>query len=669
MRSLPQSRPLSSLFGLSSLVWLVLVIGAGRLGGQEPRGQDAGPSNDGIQVLLQKLDEANQSDDFKQAETLCQRIIREQPTSALGYIRLGLIYKREQDLQKALSTFQSATRVEPGSFDAQYDLGEAYLGAGQPEKALDPLSQAVRLQPHSGQAHRLLAQAFMEVGKPRDGLKQFLQSVELDPGNPEAFYDLGQASLRHALEIADKMMAESKTSPYSRRIFAENYIGNGSLGEAETQYQLARKAEPEALDLRLSLGELYLRENKPEKARREIAQAVKLAPTCLVANYDLAKADFLGRNLQSALASLERIASFNAGFLASNPSFREFEIAGSAWQEECSLVSKLASNRQPSLAVSFLNEACRHAFEREQVLRSVGPMGSEDAGEPGTRTGPGPTSRNPNPVEPCSAGLCGVCEKGLQAALRLPGAALEARLKLGHCAYDVGNYAAAYRHFAAAAELAPQSPAAMYWEQEAARQLARTSFERVDQLAPDSYMIHMLNAQTWEKQNQLRLAAQEYKAAIARRSDAANLYVLLGHLYWYWERYDEALAELQEALRLDPADPAANYLAGDSWVQKHEAGNALPYLEKALHLRPGFLNAEASLGRALSQLGRNQEAVSVLLKVASADADGSIHFELFQLYQKLGQEANAKEALETFRRIRAQRLPKSAPGDVSTLPR
>jgi tetratricopeptide (TPR) repeat protein len=279
------------------LPWLLLVIATGRLGGQQQPGQYPGPSNDRIRVLLEKLDEANQSGDLKQAEALCQEMIREWPTSALGYIRPGLVYKREQDLQGALSTFQSATRVEPGSFDAQYDLGEAYLGAGQPEKAIDSLSQAVRLQPHSSQAYRLLAQAFMEAGKTRDGLEQLLQSVELDPGNPEAFYDLGQACLRQALGIADKIMVESKSSPYSRRIFAENYIGHGSLGEAETQYRLALEAEPEALDLRLSLGKVYLSENKPEEARKEIAQAVKLAPASLVANYELAEADFVRRDL------------------------------------------------------------------------------------------------------------------------------------------------------------------------------------------------------------------------------------------------------------------------------------------------------------------------------------------------------------------------------------
>ena len=649
---------------LSSLLGLLIAIAARGPAAQPNPTQDSGCGNDGIQLILEKLDKANQSDDLEQAESLCQEIIRERPALALGYVRLGLVYKRRHDLQRALNTFQIAARVEPGSFDAQYALGETYLEAGEPDSAAISLAEAVRLRPTSGQIHRLLAQAFTAAGNTSSGLEQFLQGVEFAPRDAEAYFDLGQACLRHALGIADKLLAESKTSPYSRRIFAENYIGHGSLGEAENQYQLAIQSEPEALDLHLSLGELLLQENKPEQAQQEMMEAVRLAPTSLVANYALAEADFLARNLPSALATLERISQFNYAFLASNPTFLKTQNSESAWKEECSALAELSSSQQAGVAASFLKQACRRASASGQTLRPGGSSVTEEAGKSRVRIGIGNTTKMGNSVEPCSAGLCGACEDRLRASLPTPATAVKAHLELGRCAYDVQDYSAAFRQFAAAQELAAQSPLVRYWEQEAARQLARSSFERVEQLAPDSYMVHLLNAQTFEKENQLQLAAQEYRAAIVRRNDAANLHVLLGHLYWNWERYDDALAELLVALRLDPEDAAANYLAGDCWVQEHQADKALPYLSKAVSLRPGFLNAEASLGRALSQLGRYQEAISELLKVTTADADGSIHFQLFQLYQKVGQNDQAQEALESFKKIRAQHLPQSPSGDT-----
>jgi tetratricopeptide (TPR) repeat protein len=135
-------------------------------------------------------------------------------------------------------------------------------------------------------------------------------------------------------------------------------------------------------------------------------------------------------------------------------------------------------------------------------------------------------------------------------------------------------------------------------------------------------------------------------------------------LYWKWEKYNEAIREAQGALEIDPADVAANYLMGDSLVQMHESEKALPYLRRALSARPGFLNAEASLGRALGQLGRFQEAIAELSKVAPDDADGSIHYQLYQLYMKIGQKEMARTALETSQKIRAARRQTGPPGQA-----
>lgn len=508
----------------------------------------------------------------------------------------------------------------------------------------------------------LFGQSAVKVEQTGQAVRQYLDRIEGDSRNAEIFYDLGQACLQHALAVADRVMAESKTSPYSRRIFAENFIGQGSLGEAETQYRLARDAEPNALDVRLSLAGLYMRENQFEEARREIARALNTVPTSLAANFELAELNFLRQDLRAALASLDRVANLNPVFLGSNPSFLEFISADSLWKEECPAVSRLGGH-QSEAAVLFLQQACRTALAHVEATNLL-PQNTGDAGAPPRKFALADRSSD----QTCFAGLCAVCEEALRPALAKPDAALEARLRLGQCAYVVQNYAKAYRQFAAARELNPPSLAALYWEGEAARQLAQWAFRQVERLAPDSYLIHVLNAQTLERQNQPELAAQEYKAAIARQGNIANLYILLAHLYWNRERYDDALPELQKALELDPADPAANYMMGDMLVQEHQPRKALPYLDEALRVKPRFLNAEASLGRALSQLGRNQEAVTELRKVASDDADGSIHFQLFQLYRKLGQDDKAQEALESFKRIRAKRLPQPASGEMPGVP-
>lgn len=259
-----------------------------------------------------------------------------------------------------------------------------------------------------------------------------------------------------------------------------------------------------------------------------------------------------------------------------------------------------------------------------------------------------------SPDQSCLAGLCEACEERLRSRLTSSSPDPRALSEVGHCDFESGNYQSAYRCFLEATKQSPQDLASLYWLQESARRLAEQCFERLRQIDPDSYLIHFLSAQTWEEEQRTDLAIQEYKAALARSPDAVNVRVRLGHLQWKWQQYDDALQQLTEVLRVDPADPLANYLVGDIWVQKHEAERALPYLHQALSLRPGFLNAEASLGRALAQLGRLAEAAKELEAVAPSDADGSIHYQLQQIYLRLGKADEARAAQAAAESIRSE---------------
>ena len=253
----------------------------------------------------------------------------------------------------------------------------------------------------------------------------------------------------------------------------------------------------------------------------------------------------------------------------------------------------------------------------------------------------------------CANGSCETCEAKLKPATSL--SSTNPAAEAGRCFYEIGDYDTAYGRLLEALNSEAEDLATLYWFEESCRLLAERSFEAVHQIDPDSYLLHLLSAQNWEQLQRLDLAVREYRAAIARQPRAANIRVLLGHLEWKWQKYDEALPDLMDALRLDPDEPVATYLVGDIWVQKQEAEKALPYLQRAITLRPGFLNAKASLGRALSQLGRFQDAVREFESVASADADGSIHYQLYRLYLRLGSTEKAETCLAAAERIRSQR--------------
>src|SRR5215471_18578313 len=212
-------------------------------------------------------------------------------------------------------------KTSGASFDALYESGIRFLRAGQADRAIEILTQAADQNTESKAARCSLGQAFITTGRAVEAIGQFRWCAELDPHDVETHYNLGQAYLRLALTTAAKVFQRGKVSPYARRIFAEDYIGKNDLTEAEAQYRLALETEPHAPDLRLALGGLYLRAEKPMQARGEFQKAVDRLPESAVARYRLAEADFLLGDFAPALAELRSVAQLNPQFLRSRADF------------------------------------------------------------------------------------------------------------------------------------------------------------------------------------------------------------------------------------------------------------------------------------------------------------------------------------------------------------
>src|SRR5437762_9577 len=176
---------------------------------------------------------------------------------------------------------EQAEKAPPASFDALYQSGISSLRAGNADRAVEWLTQAVRLDPGSKPARCALGQAFINAGQQVESIEQFQKCVELAPSDLQNQYNLGQAYLRLALTTAGKVLESGDTSSYARRIFAENYVGKKAFTEAETQYRLALQGEPEARDLHLAIGDLYLRMGKPVQARAEFRKVLDGIPVSL----------------------------------------------------------------------------------------------------------------------------------------------------------------------------------------------------------------------------------------------------------------------------------------------------------------------------------------------------------------------------------------------------
>jgi predicted Zn-dependent protease len=166
--------------------------------------------------------------------------------------------------------------------------------------------------------------------------------------------------------------------------------------------------------------------------------------------------------------------------------------------------------------------------------------------------------------------------------------------------------------------------------------------------------------------------------------------VLLGDIYHQLEREDDAEAEYQKALALEPGNPAAmlglasaylsnnniekavetarlalerspddpelSLVMAEALVAKNQFAEAEPFLMKSLGAKPQMLgHVHALLGKVFAETGRTQDAIVQLNLGVSSDENGSIHYLLARLYRKIGDSKDAAEALEQMKSIKQQR--------------
>jgi len=165
-------------------------------------------------------------------------------------------------------------------------------------------------------------------------------------------------------------------------------------------------------------------------------------------------------------------------------------------------------------------------------------------------------------------------------------------------------------------------------------------------VSPFSWLAHSNLAVALQAKGEDDEALAEFQKALAINPDFAQDYVELSNIYLEKGRADDAIVACRKALDLVPKFARAHYNLGIALAQKGQVDEAMTEFRKALVIDPSFGEADGNLGNALLQTGRVDEAMAEFQRALALDPN---HAEVHNSYGvAFLQKGQVDEAIAQF---------------------
>jgi tetratricopeptide (TPR) repeat protein len=265
-----------------------------------------------------------------------------------------------------------------------------------------------------------------------------------------------------------------------------------------------------------------------------------------------------------------------------------------------------------------------------------------------------------NPSLPGAHGMLGTALLGLgyarDAVPHLEKGELEDLL--GVALLESGRAREAVDKLEAALVKRPDDPDLLYYLSAAHGQLTKQIFEKLRDTHPDSPRTHQMLGDAYGASGSRDKAEKEYRAALAGRADLRGVHYALGELALQSGDYERAEAEFRAETEISPGNAAAAFKRGVSLGNLGRTPDAIAELRRADGLQPAMPETQLELGKLLNSSGDAAAAERLLRKVLEAEQGTALaesaHFQLSQVYRKLGRPADADRELKAFQALRAR---------------
>jgi tetratricopeptide (TPR) repeat protein/TolB-like protein len=201
-------------------------------------------------------------DSNESAVDLLSRAIEADPNFVVGQYALGVVHQALGNRWKAAAQFRAATQLDPTQPEPLKALGDLFLAAPRRlfDQAVEAYTKAIELRPFYADAHVGLGEAKAAKGDIDGAIAAFQKALVYNPVNPRVPLALG-------------------------KIY---YSEKGLYYESVNAYKRAIELDPDSVDARMGLGEVYEDKGLYKEALEEYKRVIELDAKHTGAMYNLA---------------------------------------------------------------------------------------------------------------------------------------------------------------------------------------------------------------------------------------------------------------------------------------------------------------------------------------------------------------------------------------------
>ncbi|MEA3360984.1 MAG: tetratricopeptide repeat protein [Thermodesulfobacteriota bacterium] len=589
---------------------------------------------------------------------LAEEVITLDPDYPIAYLSLSathlidLIYgtskSPEQSLRLAEELVQKALTLDNDSAWGHGFLGRIYLTKRQHEKAITQSERAVALDPNSDFALAALAFTLRNAGRHEEGIALFKKAIRLNPIPPPWY--LVSCGFSHLIL--------------------------GQYEEATVAFKKALQRSPENLFAHLGLAATYSALGREKDAHAEAEEILRIDPTFTLEAF--AKG-VLFKNQADIDRTIEALRK--AGLpdkpplpLPDKPSIAVLPFTNMSEDPKQEYFSDgiteeiiTALSKTPKLFVIARNSTFTYKGKPTKVQKVGRELGVKYVLEGSVRkagnkvriTAQLVDAKTGNHIwaERYDRDLKDIFALQDEITLKIV-TAMQVKLTEGERARIYGRGTNNLEAYFKVLEGREQSSRF----NKDGNAMARQMFEQAIALDPNyamaywrlsaTHLMDLILGSTKSPKGSLKQAEELVEKALALDGALCEAHALLGRVYLAKRQYEQAIAEGERAIAIDPNSPIAQYTLAFSLtrVGKHEEAIAL--YKKAMHSDPiPSPSLLTMLGNAYIFAGRHEDGISTLKKVLHRSPDNLVaHVGLVIGYNSSGRDEEARnEAIEILR--------------------